>query len=220
MGQLNHCYSHPPHNKVQVMLKYCYLVWYKLYQVHCTGYFIHVYILFSAAMSARSVQTGHSVVDQNATTDRPLFQREGKTSSNVVQSTDCPLEMRRSAVEWPPNSPDLSPCDYWMFNQAKRKSQRFASIGEAKVENEWNTRYSIHGIVMTAVSKIDSGSRALYELIDVITLHHGWPDLPKSHICPREYSGSVSTKWTHLVVFSPVAQLFMPLPDFKVQLGI
>ena len=87
-------------------------------------------------MSARSVQTGHSVVDQNATTDRPLFQREGKTSSNVVQSTDCPLEMRRSAVEWPPNSPDLSPCDYWMFNQAKRKSQRFASIGEAKVEFE------------------------------------------------------------------------------------
>ena len=71
-----------------------------------------------------------------------IWQQDGAPGHTTCNTIAVIRELFRTVIskggciEWPPNSPDLSPCDYWMFNQAKRKSQRFASIGEAKVEFE------------------------------------------------------------------------------------
>ena len=38
-----------------------------------------------------------------------------------VWSRDNTAHEFRMSVKWPPTSPDLTPCDYWLFNYLNRK---------------------------------------------------------------------------------------------------
>lgn len=46
------------------------------------------------------------------------------------------ISKNSSFIEWPPSSPDLNPCDYFLWGYAKREYKKFETIAQYQPEFE------------------------------------------------------------------------------------
>ena len=79
---------------------------------------------------------------QHAVNDETLFQQDGATSHTARVSMNILNDVfpnrvisRYGAIPWPPRSPDLTPCDFFLWGYLKSKvyEERPRSVQELKV---------------------------------------------------------------------------------------